>query len=837
MMSGNMNEEQYHNKCKVIYSPLELKGDINFDDIEKVKRAIKRYGRIIRKLKRRLKSYLSEDHEAPELDESSFRRENIISVFESAFTRTLKCKPDNLTTDFIIVETYFYEMFETLVKKGFSFQGDRYIFFTASAGQIRTKKSVFIREDVWEKHKLTIMCGLTLDSINSRGGMNRNKFLAYLALNNSATDEWKDFDINKAVVVDDFETIVDGVVDYIDIDKMSIERKSMGVPVPHTDGCGMVLKSKSSKNFMVRLPWIKGLMASFDFVKFINIHSCSGKIKDIYGKEYNVIKDGIEYIFTKSQFKTWDYYDSWDDYKEKFIKYNCQACKCNEEDDYISNSKLNYQLLQTLSEMTEDELRELAKPTIDKIINMASNRDSMLEVFGAVNDGRWLNNFQKCLLRYPELLNDRYCKQTLKNLKKSIVRDARAAKLDVDGKYLFVIPDLYAFCQRLFMGIEKPEGLLKDGEVSCQIYSNIEKLDCLRSPHLYREHAVRRNFINEEVLIWFGKNGVYTSSHDLISKLLQFDVDGDKLLTVSTQNFVEVAERHMKDIVPLYYEMKKAKKEELNSNAFYEGMMASYKAESIGVVSNDISKRWNNINSENATEEINKIKFLCSKNNFVIDFAKSLYMPDFSKVLTKSSQKVPHFFIYAKKKKPEQVEPLNNSTVNKLEHIIPNKHLNFRATNLAKFDYRNLMRNSKTKANPEIVEFFKQYIAAHRFSGKLKKRDLDFALYKEILLNEMTDRFGEVSYIADVLIRDLFHDNPTEYKSALFMFFGDIICENIHDNIGDSMIRCKVCGKRFQKKSNSHVMCKKCSKESTKISKLQYKRKSRRNLENVEKSQ
>ena len=40
-------------------------------------------------------------------------------------------------------------------------------------------------------------CGLTIDDINKKGGNNPNKHLAYMALANSATDVWKEFDIDK----------------------------------------------------------------------------------------------------------------------------------------------------------------------------------------------------------------------------------------------------------------------------------------------------------------------------------------------------------------------------------------------------------------------------------------------------------------------------------------------------------------------------------------------------------------------------------------------------------------------------------------------------------------
>lgn len=74
--------------------------------------------------------------------------------------------------------------------------------------------------------------------------MNPNKYLAYLALNNSATDVWKDFDIDKAIVVDDFETDVPGLVDYISDITYEIERKEMGATIPHMDGCGIMLGEK-----------------------------------------------------------------------------------------------------------------------------------------------------------------------------------------------------------------------------------------------------------------------------------------------------------------------------------------------------------------------------------------------------------------------------------------------------------------------------------------------------------------------------------------------------------------------------------------------------------------
>ena len=200
------------------------------------------------------------------------------------------------------------------------------------------------------------MCGLTIDKINSKGGNNVNKHLAYMALANSATDQWVDFDIDRCIVIDDFETNVPGTFDFIDETNYSIERKTGLVPIPHTDGAGMILPCLMDKNTMFRAPWIKGLLGVFDFVKFIKVNSHSPIIKDIYGKEHDVIEENIQIIFTKSQFKMYKFYDSWDEYKTYFKKYNCQAGRCNTEEDRVKNAKINYQMLQTLTNISDEEI-------------------------------------------------------------------------------------------------------------------------------------------------------------------------------------------------------------------------------------------------------------------------------------------------------------------------------------------------------------------------------------------------------------------------------------------------------------------------------------------------
>lgn len=483
------------------------------------------YNRLIKKEKDKLTALLDENVKSTKprvLDSSLICTKTTVSLFESALTRALGIKTWNFSKDLIILNVFFFQVFESAVKYGFMLDGEKYIFLTASAGQIRTKRALFIRETAYQPIEKRMMCGLTVEHINELGGMNPNKYAAYLALNNSATEIWEDFNIDKSIVVDDWETDVGGEVDYIDDVTYEIKHQYTNTTIPHMDGCGIMLDGPTR---MCRMPWVKGLLVQFPYDEFIK-EKCDGHgiVVDIYGQEHDVIAEDIRYIFTKSQFKLWKFYSSWEEYKTYFKQYGCEACYCNIEEKYIRRSKINYQMLQTLSDMTDGEIARLVKETNHEIEEIGHDFQTTMKLLGAVPENSGLSYFQQALMIYPELFRDYYCRDILKQTKLSLVKQAKGGRLRVNGKYLFLSPDLYAFCEWLFLGDMNPRGLLENGEVYCNAYADNDELACLRSPHLYREWAVRKNKRNEETDRWLGGTKcVYTSCHDLISRYLMFD--------------------------------------------------------------------------------------------------------------------------------------------------------------------------------------------------------------------------------------------------------------------------------------------------------------------------
>ena len=678
---------------------------------------------------------------------------------------------------------------------------------------------MFIRESLWEEHKLSLMCGLSVDKINEKGGININKYLAYLALCNSATDSWPEFDIRKSIVVDDMETMVHGVVDFIDDKTYEISRREMDVPIVHTDGCGMVLPSYCKKNTMVRLPWVKGLLAVFPFDKFIQKADNQypgiphGIVKDIYGKDHDILREGIQVIFTKSQFKMYKFYSSWDEYIECFERNHCSAGKCNEERDYLPNAKLNYQMLQTLRDMSDDEIRTLAAETVKTISNIASDKDTMLRVFGATNENINRNGFQNSLMLYPELLSDPYTKDSLKEVKQKLVKEGRAGKLFCQGKYMFLIPDLFAFCEWLFLRNENPDGLLKDGEISCGIYQRFEKLDCLRSPHLYREHAIRKNVVNGMTRKWFTRNALYVSCHDLITKVTMNDFDGDTSLVCSDPEFVRIAERNMAEAVPLYYDMAKAGAVQISLQEIYNGMRDAWSFGNIGNISNDITKAWNS-----ASPDISLIKLLTCEANFTVDAAKTRYMPvrpdEIDKqISTLVRVKTPHFFVYAKDKDESQVEAVSGSVVDRLEQMIPNKRLAFKSNNIGIFDYRMLLSRKLPKsyrADPMVIKLYDEVANTYRFQVSLYDDEENFGYIKYLAMKKFSETYIPDEEICDMLILYLFRDFPNKRKSLFWLCFGDIVFSNLKNNILPDSRVCEKCGGRFESDDPQRKLCDRC---------------------------
>ena len=97
-----------------------------------------------------------------------------ISIFDSVLNRCFGLKERQLNEEIVVIQVYFYGIAESLIRNGFYMNGNKYVFFSASAGQIRTKKFVAVREDLLNENWNRLTAGLTIEKINELGGVNSN---------------------------------------------------------------------------------------------------------------------------------------------------------------------------------------------------------------------------------------------------------------------------------------------------------------------------------------------------------------------------------------------------------------------------------------------------------------------------------------------------------------------------------------------------------------------------------------------------------------------------------------------------------------------------------------
>lgn len=196
-----------------------------------------------------------------------------VAEFVSSFTRALGLKDMDICIDKIIISWKNPDILRQIVLDGFYLPIDwgdcmehrHYRFMTASAGQLRTDKIQCVSDKAWEQVSARLLCGLTWEEINRRGGINVNKLMAYIALGTSATDLW-DISIDHFIVIKDFEAPVTGIVDFIDNDYKMTRREATTV-INHCDGIGMMLPRVSRSNFMVRGPWLQWSLCTVMCIK------------------------------------------------------------------------------------------------------------------------------------------------------------------------------------------------------------------------------------------------------------------------------------------------------------------------------------------------------------------------------------------------------------------------------------------------------------------------------------------------------------------------------------------------------------------------------------------
>ena len=297
-----------------------------------------------------------------------------------------------------------------------------------------------------------------------------------------------------------------------------------------------------------RYAWTKGMLFTFDFVEFAKrVNHENYMVMDAWG-DWRDVRD-YDVILTTSMVKLWDSYND----LEHFIEccnenhYQFSVAKTTPHElENVRNS--NYQFLQTY-DLTDEELYELCKPTIDEIQGVLGCDWRKAIVFAK---GMYLNednvdyidnDFIKALMIDNRLMDDPFIVKKLHSMIKKRISDAAKGSIKLNGNFAIVSGDLYSLTQSIF-GLPVT-GLLKSGEVYHKYWidKGVNEIALFRAPMTCHNNIRRRNVVhNEEMDFWYqyDTTGIILNSWDTTCDATNgSDKDGDMFFTTDNKIIVE----------------------------------------------------------------------------------------------------------------------------------------------------------------------------------------------------------------------------------------------------------------------------------------------------------
>jgi len=440
--------------------------------------------------------------------------------------------------------------------KGFCINGVKYVRLLGTNGGIKNSTIVFVSERLAPELKRRIENGRNQDK-----ELVTAKLEAYKALTCSASIPVSL--PNGILVVPDAETEFDSEVERIS-DECDGEPVMEYIPSEHivmdaSDGYGIMLPSLAERwsaelglDYMVggvntRFSFEKGMVFTFDFLDFAENVAENYIVKDAWGNDVDI--RNVELILTTSMVKLWDSYKDYEDYVSTSIANGytfgiTKTCPKSLE----SERNLNYQFIQSY-ELDDDDIDELIQPTMRDIRDVLSGdwRKTVLFLKGNGINGDNIDNMQddfiKAIMIDERVLDDPFVQNSIYQLIKNRINQAKVGVLKVHGNYSIISGDPYLLCQSIF-GLEKT-GILKAGEIynGYWVDKECESLACFRAPMTCHNNIrIVKPVRSAKAMYWYrymNSSTIFNNWDIMTSALNGADFDGD--LCMLTDNHVLVS--------------------------------------------------------------------------------------------------------------------------------------------------------------------------------------------------------------------------------------------------------------------------------------------------------
>ena len=543
-----------------------------------------------------------------------------------------------------------------LNRKGFHVNGEKYVPFLASAGMVRRNTALFVEENLKNEFMIILENGRNKDT-----PLVPVKWGTYFSLYSSST---LPVSFPSFAVIPDKELELLTEMDFVeyqgkDVDD-KITRKKYPIKANAFDGQGLIspkLAEKWSKELeldytfssaVIRAPFIKGLVVTFDLNRFATNVAKKYSFIDIYGFERDIRQ--VDLIISESMFKLYNAYDN----TEHYI-YNCKKnklgfsiAKVNPKEEK-SHSRTSYQFLQILN-LNDGEIANLCSPTLDWFRNLIGwDINSMLLYATGENkfkpeDFDKLDTTVQAIMINPELAKDKYIRKKFKKSLRKKIKESYMGKLLINANYQFMISDPYAQAQHLF-GIEL-NPLLNKGEYYSKYWTDkgVDKVGAIRSPIVHHSEFNILNFKDtQETRKWYKhlESGIVYPANGIGMDCAIHggaDFDGDLICTINNKTMINGKIPG----TPIIYESKKVNKEIVDSRddeIQVEGQLRGHNSK-LGFATNISSTLYSMLNNfEPESKEyktiLNRLKIGRVIQGEIIDSVKGLEVPPFRQHWTK----------------------------------------------------------------------------------------------------------------------------------------------------------------------------------------------------------
>lgn len=403
---------------------------------------------------------------------------------------TIQFKPDYMCLIIDDISDYW-----KAYKNGFKINGIKYERLLGTTGGVKGETIVFTSKRLKEQLRYRIDNGRNKDV-----PMIPAKFGAYEALSCSSSVVVSH--PNKILVVKDLEhEITDDVIildDSADGEPIMEERFNETIKKNASDGFGLMLPWRAARWALdLGIDYVpsgvnsrayafeKGMLVTFDYIELARYFG-TYKTYDAWGLEVD-IRD-YDVIMTTSMLKLWDSYSSYEDYMRNCLENNYKFCISKVCPDVLDNERdLNYQFIQSYR-LTDEEIYELVKPTIEEINDVLGMdyRKTLLFLKGMglseKNIDIYETDFISALMIDKRMIDDPYVRSRIYFMIKKRINEAKTGVIKVNGNYQVACGDPYALCQHI-LGLNVT-GLLKKDEFYSKYWvdKKVSEVVCFRAP-------------------------------------------------------------------------------------------------------------------------------------------------------------------------------------------------------------------------------------------------------------------------------------------------------------------------------------------------------------------